>query len=212
MKMKDRNSIYKRILDYRNRGFEVYVTQPSSDDQRKALGFQYYERRPRRVWAKTAGVNDMHSPIIHSATEKLTFTAGYYIIYDPTRLKDDYTEYEGIHCLKTWPVSPLAFYQTYSLLPVQFPYIFEDDNISASVSPDNIFYAIERDLVHAGGFFPVFRHVGVWAKVVSRNTMIAGLEHEGNFHEVPLGDMLALGIDGEPYHMSQEEFSRLYRY
>jgi hypothetical protein len=193
------------INGLREKGFEVYLPRDSNDSEKKALGFKVYSRRPMRLWMKTIGIAEATLYVKISGNERLAAELGYYLIYDPQRLRDGYTQYNGIASLKFWPVSPAAYYKTYSPFPVSFPYAYGE------IGTDTQFSFVERDLVMAGGFSPVFKSVGVWAKEVVSPTVIVGLEHEGTFNEVPIGNMLALGVDGEPYHMSETEFKRLYR-
>ena len=199
-------NIESQIQELRGRGIEVYVPRESSDAEKKSLGFNYYNRRPSRVWAKTIGIAEATLYVtLTGGNERLAAELGYYLIYDPARLRDGYTHYNGVASLKFWPVSPAAYYKTYSPCPVVFPYTYGE------IATDTQLSFVERDLVTGGGFSPVFKSVGVWAKEVTTPTMIVGLEHEGKFNEVPQGNVLALGIDGEPYHMSGAEFKRLYR-
>lgn len=181
---------------------EVYVPQPSTDDQKKELGFKYFDRKKIRLWARTIGLNEAQT-YVEVFGDRLLAELGYYMVFNPTMRRTDELivpgeMVKGFRDLKHYPVRPDAFAQTYRPLAVEWPYDERD------------FTRIELEFVEQGGYFPCFKFAGVWAKIVTRPTAIIGYEHEGQPKEVPLGMVLALGVDGEPYFMTEGNFRNLY--
>jgi hypothetical protein len=59
------------------------------------------------------------------------------------------------------------------------------------------------------GCKPYYKAAGVWAKDLHTDTYIQSLEHEKPVL-VQEGRYLAIGTEGEPYHMSDQSFSNRY--
>lgn len=172
--------------------YETYENMGKVDvDMIRPLGFVYYDRKKKvsMVYPLTQMMIPMH---IHTSwgEELVANDSSYMIILNPV----EPNESRPIHQLDRWPCQWDAFADSYK--PFRVP--VEDLTLA------------EQSLV-AQGARPYYKFVGVWAKLITKPTQIrGGLEHGDRTVEVPIGNVLALGVDGEPYSMTRSKFEELY--
>ncbi len=190
-------------LHIREQYAEIYWRTSSTVKERIDLGFRYYKPRHRILkWARMLSSEEIPR-WIEVWGDRLRVDAGYFLIYDPTStptreereivFSNQYAKFEKD--FDHWPIEPNLFAKTYSLYAIDYPNYDE----------------LTERFVDAGGFVPVYKSAGIWAKPVTIKTAISGIEHgesamQLSFTEVPMGSILALGYDGEPYFMRNEKF------
>lgn len=160
-----------------------------TNHEKRELGFMYYERKPITVMARVLTAMELPRTFTNWNGEPLIADEmGYIVCFNPIKEKDKAIP---MHQLPQYPVKYSVFVQTYRLFELI-------DELNEA----------EKGLI-AQGCLPFYKFVGVWAKPVTTEIQILGLEHK-NPEIVPLGNFLALGVDNEPYHMPAERFNELY--
>lgn len=162
-----------------------------NEQEYREHSYHYYQRRPIVVMAKPLTAMEAPMNIVTSWDEELQATeAGYMVVFNPT---------EGEENTALWyitdrhPIQYDIFADTYALWPGKL----------ADLTPE------QHNLVQQG-CIPYIKIVGVWAKVVNVPTQIRGLEHWNNSVDVPMGHVIAVGIEGEPYNMPFSSFHMRY--
>jgi len=156
----------------------------TDDDLRKA-GFQHYPRRKEIVFVRTLSPQDAPLQIKTDWGDTLVAEAGYKICYRPDKvLRDNIDDYDH------WPVAPEIFSATYQ------PF---DSDAKTPIMLHMI----------AKGCQPFYKVAGVWAKMLDEDVYIQSMEHKKPIL-VEKERFLAIGVDGEPYHMGEMTFHERY--
>ncbi len=152
-----------------------------------AHGFQYHERKKQLVMARVLPPDEAPKTIV-TAWDTLVAQAGYVICYDPGDVVwpalDDYNH---------WPCEPYIFRDTYR------PW----DEPDWKPSPT------EAHLMSLG-CKPCYKVTGVWAKKLTEETFVQSIESPRPVR-VPPGVWIGIGIEGEPYAMSDRSFRSRYQ-
>ena len=155
-----------------------------TDDELRAAGFTYYERKKQLVMVRMMGED---SKRIRMTLETLEVGKGYVLCYDPGHVvrpnPDDYDH---------WPVRPDIFKATYRAWDV------------ANWSPS----APEQHLLRLG-CSPYYKFTGMWAKLVTEPIRVKSIESSEGV-EVPAGMWLAIGTMGEPWYMTEDKLRARY--
>lgn len=193
------------LLALHEQGFEVFEHRwQTTDDFKQQLGFTSYVPKMFRKWSRPVGMNEEGMPL-QVWNDTVYLHVGHQLIHDATSNETAGSPEE----LSRWPVDPIEWALTYSPFPMQvFPYELADDE-TGKVGQSYL-TPVEMMLATIGGFSPVYKSANVWAKLVKSPTAILGLEHTDQPTIVPIGSVLALGINGEPYFMSLDKFHHLY--
>lgn len=154
-----------------------------TDEELKAQGFQYYPPIKRLVMAKLL----VETKNIDVQTETITGKVGDFICYNPGREyrpnPDDYDH---------WPVRRDIFFKNYKAW----------DEPAWKPNP------AEKHLLSLG-CQPYYKHQGVWAQRLRKPRVVQSLESPEPV-EIPPGRWLIIGVEGEPYSTSDEEFRERY--
>jgi len=157
-----------------------------SDSELKKNGFHHYERKKTLVMARILPANEAPLKIHTRWGETLIAKAGYIICYTPgDKSLSSLEQYDQ------WPVEPSIFAKTYKRW-----------NQQLQVTP-----AIRHLLIK--GCRPYYKVAGVWAKPLTEDVYVQSLEDEEP-ELVKKDHVLAIGIEGEPYHMGAETFADRY--
>jgi hypothetical protein len=157
-----------------------------SQEELKENGFEHVPRKKEIVMARELPASEAPLKIRTHWGETLIAQAGYMICYntsdEPLEKLSDYEQ---------WPVDPEIFAKTYKAWD-------EDFQPNAALS-----HLMEN------GCKPYYKAAGVWAKTLEEDVYIQGIEHE---KPVLVGKerVLAIGAEGEPYHMGAETFHDRY--
>lgn len=172
---------------------QYIINQIKSEKVLKNLGFQRYNRRPRISMCRNLPIWEIPKEIKTQWGERQhAHVPGYIAVYDPG---DDDTN-TALHCMTHWFVERSVFARTYTM--------WDGD--------DSALNDVQRNLLNQG-CLPFFKHAGVWAVEIDEpGCRIRGLEAtpEDDPTPVPVGVMLMIGADGEPYFTDKEKFSELY--
>ncbi len=158
-----------------------------TDDQRRAEGYHYYERKKQIVLVRKLLPSEAPM-VIEFPFETVTVEAGYLICYDPgegerkRRMKD----YDH------WPVRPDIFAETYRRWDVP----------RWKPTP------AEKHLMMMG-CRPFYKFAGVWAKQLKEPTYVHSVESDEPVL-APAGMWIALGAKGEPWYIEEENFQDRY--
>ncbi len=165
---------------------DIIRQKTRSNSQLEQDGFKQYPRKKELVMARKLPASEAPLEIKTSRGETLIAQAGYMICYDT----DDkfFTKPEDYD---HWPVEPLIFQKTYKAWDEAF-------------APTKA----QQQLAKIG-CKPYYKAVGIWAKSLETGIYIQGLEHEKPVL-VPEKRVLAIGTEGEPYHMGDETFHDRY--
>ncbi len=168
----------------RARNKKVLRQRMWTDEQLIRAGFHYYKPIKRVVMAKML---DDHANI-ETTLETLTADKGDIMIYTPgDELHDSLDDYDH------WPVRVDLFRHTYARW----------DDMTWQPTPT------QKSLM-GYGCLPYYRKRGVWALKLPISIYIQSLESPEPV-VVPTGRWLAVGSEGEPYHMSDESFRERYQ-
>jgi hypothetical protein len=154
-----------------------------TDDALQQAGFTYYEPIKRLLMARIIK-EDMN---VQMTLEVLTAQSGDIIIYDPGDVV-----HENLDDYEHWPVRADLFKQTYERWNYQ----------GWKATPP------EQHLLRHG-CFPYYKAAGIWALNLPINIYVQSLESPQPI-VVPRGRWLCIGSQGEPYHMSDEDFRARY--
>ncbi len=155
-----------------------------TDQQLIKAGFRYYTPVKRVVMAKM--LDDDRN--IETTLEVLAADKGDILLYTPgDDLHGDLDDYEH------WPVRADLFRQTYARW----------DDMTWQPTPTQKF-------LMSCGCLPYYRKRGVWALKLPISIYIQSLESPEPV-VVPAGRWLAIGAEGEPYHMNNEGFRERYQ-
>lgn len=157
-----------------------------SQEELEENGFEHVPRKKEIVMARELPDSEAPLKIRTAWGETLIAQAGYMICYNTAEERQGkLSDYEH------WPVEPLIFVKTYKAW---------DESFTPN-SPQS--HLIEN------GCKPYYKVAGVWAKTLEEDVYIQGVEHE---KPVLVGKerVLAIGAEGEPYHMGSETFHDRY--
>lgn len=165
----------------------MYQKRDWTDRELRAAGFVPYARRKQLLMARCVTPDEAPLAIKTDQGDTLTATAGYYLVYDPNdSVRGRIDEYNH------WPVAPQIFEKAYGQWDEPLP----DPTPAEQHLLDN-------------GCKPYYKAVGVWAKAIEQDTYVQSMEHQRPVL-VLRGRVVAIGQEGEPYHMSQDSFLRRY--
>lgn len=164
-----------------------YQQRDWNDDELRAQGFEHYERRKRMMLARQLGTTEKPLQIRTDQGDILNVKVGYYLVYDAGEVVQ-----ASLHDYYQWPVDPHIFESTYRAWDEAMPPLT----------------AAEQDLLNRG-CQPYYKAAGVWAKSLEEDTYIQSMEHDAPVL-IQQGRVIAIGSEGEPYHMSQESFVERY--
>jgi len=167
---------------------EVIMQRSRSKRELRREGFVYYERRKELVMVRELPVEEAPKQIISSCDEPLVVDAGYMICYSPS---DDL--HPTLDSYDHWPVEPEIFEDTYS------PWDGPVKNLPRAAKK-----------MMKLGCLPYYKSRGVWAKKTDAPCLIQSLESEKPFR-VEAGWIVIIGADGEPYCMTEAEFTSRYQ-
>lgn len=169
-----------------NKNFDVIQRRVWTEEELQEAGFQYYERRKQVVMARELPPEEAPKTI-KTSWDTLVAEAGSMICYEPSYMPqptlDDYNH---------WPVDRQLFEDTYARWD----------------EPDRTPTPAEMDLL-LKGCEPYYKFAGVWAKSLERDTFVLSLEST-NSARIPAGAWLCIGVDGEPWSQTEDEFRARY--
>ncbi len=151
-----------------------------------ARGFQYHNRRKEVVMARELPAEEAPLTIV-TPWDTLIAQAGYMICYEVGDVV--WPALEDYH---HWPVEPRIFRESY------VPWDEPDWKPSPAA-------ARLMEL----GCKPFYKVTGVWAKKLAEATPVQSLESKEPV-VIPPGVWLNIGVEGEPYSVSDHTFSRRY--
>ena len=159
-----------------------------TDDELLAAGFHPYQRRKTVVLARELPPHEAPK-IIRVELDTLVVPAGYMLCYEvnggsPKPSIDDYPQR---------PVDPVIFSKTFRR--------WDEDFWKPTPA--------QRHLLDMG-CEPFFKAVGTWAKQLDVPQWIQSLESVEPIC-VPVGAWVLIGVDGEPYSTTDEEFRKRYQ-
>lgn len=167
---------------------EVIRQRSWTKKQLRAAGFQYFERRKELIMVRELPAAEAPKQIVSSCDEPLVVEAGYMICYSPGK-----TRQSDLDAYEQWPVEPEIFDDTYS------PW----DETAWKPTP-----AVKH--LMKLGCQPYYKSSGVWAKKVDEPCTIQSLESEKPF-QVEIGWIVVIGVNGEPYSMTEDSFTSRYQ-
>lgn len=150
-------------------------------------GFRYHARKRQIVMARILQPHEAPKTIV-TPWDTLVAPAGYVICYEPGD-----TVWPSLEDYHQWPVAPTIFRQTYARWGGR----------GWQPTP------AEAHLV-ALGCKPFYKFAGVWAKMLTEPTTIQTLESPEPV-VVPPGVWVSIGVEGEPYTMSDWNFTSRYK-
>lgn len=164
-----------------------FITQHDWTPQElRESGFHKFNRKKRMVLARRLPDEEAPLKIRLEDGGLLVAEAGYMICYHPEGgAQPTLADY------KHWPVEPNIFAETY-----------EDWDDPWVPTP------AQQHLLQSG-CKAYFKAVGVWAKELEAPIYLQSLEHDKPVL-VPEGTVVAIGPEGEPYHIDQDTFEDSY--
>lgn len=165
---------------------EVIQTKKWTKEELQQMGFKQYPRKKAIVMARCLPASEAPLEIHTDQGDILVAQAGYMICYQVGE-----TVQPNISDYLHWPVEPHIFESNY-----------RDWDEKFEPTP------VMKHLM-AHGCKPYYKAVGVWAKDLAEAVYIQSLEHEKPVL-VREGRFLAIGTEGEPYHMSDKSFHNRY--
>jgi hypothetical protein len=164
----------------------VVRKQDWTDEELKEKGFEHVPRKKELIMARELPASEAPLQIRTHWGEILIAQAGYMICYSVAdELKANISDYEH------WPVEAAIFEKTYKAWDEAF-------------QPN----PAQRHLIEHG-CKPYYKTAGVWAKTLEEDIYIQGVEHEKPIL-VSKERVLAIGAEGEPYHMGNDTFHDRY--
>lgn len=165
---------------------EVLRQRAWTDDELRAAGFRYYERKKQLVMVRELPASE--APVeMDLAVDKVIVPAGYLICYDPGQaIHAALADYDA------WPVEPGIFASTYR----------------AWDEPDWAPNETERRLIELG-CRPYYKASGVWAKRLNEPMAVQSRESPEPVL-VERGAWVAVGSEGEPWPIANEAFRERY--
>jgi hypothetical protein len=164
----------------------VVRKQDWTDQELKNKGFEHVPRKKELVMARELPAAEAPLQIRTHWGETLIAQAGYMICYTVgDEAKARLSDYEH------WPVEAAIFAKTYKLW---------DEAFEPSPAQEHLLQY---------GCKPYYKAAGVWAKTLEEDIYIQGVEHEKPVL-VAKERVLAIGAEGEPYHMGSETFHDRY--
>lgn len=155
-----------------------------TDEQLKKAGFRNYPPIKRVVMARMLD----EDANIETTLEILAADKGDIMLYAPgEQLHENIDDYDH------WPVRADLFRQTYARW----------DDMTWQPTPT-------QKYLMSNGCLPYYRKRGVWALMLPISIYIQSLESPEPV-VVPAGRWLAIGAEGEPYHMNDESFRERYQ-
>ncbi|MBC8098737.1 MAG: hypothetical protein H7Y11_04800 [Armatimonadetes bacterium] len=159
-----------------------YWTEPELRTQ----GFNYYPRIKQLVMA--GRLQPAQAPLkIAYEVEVITAEAGDVLIFDPGTLR-----HQRMQEYNYWSVKPTIFKQTYRKW---------DDNAWSPNAP-------QAHLMQHG-CRPYYKQAGVWARLLTKPTPVQSLESHTPVL-IPKGMWVAVGSQGEPWHIEDSDFRSRY--
>jgi hypothetical protein len=165
---------------------DVIQTKKWTVEELKQMGFKQYPRKKTIIMARRLPAAEAPLEIKTDQGDTLIAPAGYMICYQV-----DETLQPTINDYFHWPVEPKIFES-----------IYRDWDEKFEPTP-----AMQHLLEF--GCKPYYKAAGVWAKDLDEAVYIQSLEHEKPVL-VSEGRYLAIGSEGEPYHMSDKSFHNRY--
>jgi hypothetical protein len=165
---------------------EVIQPKKWTDEQLKEAGFKQYARRKVLIMARLLPAHEAPLEIKTDQGDTIVAQAGYMICYDAGD-----TVHQNLRDFYHWPVEPKIFEATY-----------REWDEKLEMTP-----AMQR-LVELG-CKPYYKTAGVWAKDLEQDVYIQSLEHAKPVL-VQKDRYVAIGAEGEPYHMSEKSFHNRY--
>jgi len=156
------------------------------DTDLRAHGFKQFDRKKEIIMVRSLPANEAPKIIHTSWGETLIAQAGYFICYAP-----DGEPQAHLDQYNHWPVHPDIFRKTYQKWADKFEPTPAQQHLLKN------------------GCQPYYKAVKVWAKELDEGVYIQGLEHERPVL-VPKKRVLAIGAEGEPYHMGDQTFHDRY--
>lgn len=178
MQMNEYDEITEDIIRQRN----------WTEDELKAHGFSYYERKKEVVLARKLPDEEAPKTITTSQGDTLIAQEGYIICYS-----GDEGEFNTLDEYVQWPVEPSIFAKTYKR--------WDDPDWKPSLA--------EQKLIELG-CKPYYKFVGVWAKKTDEDLLLQSLEHDDPV-KVETGKYIAIGSEGEPYSMGEQTLHSRYK-
>jgi hypothetical protein len=157
-----------------------------TEEELVARGFRYFPRKKQIVMARELPASEAPKTIV-TAWDTLIAQAGYMICYDPGQVV-----WPGLEDYFHWPVEPEIFHKTYK------PW----DEADLTPSPT------ESHLMSLG-CKPYYKFVGIWAKKLNEDALVQTMESPEPV-TIPPGVWLSIGVEGEPYAMSDRTFHTRY--
>ena len=165
---------------------KVYVQQHWTDQALKADGFKAYPSVKRLTMVRLLPPEEAPK-IIESDGEMLTAEAGYWIAYVAGKvLKETLDDYNPR------PIDPDVFADTYRA--------WDEASVALTVTQAHL-----QQL----GCQPYYKFAGVWAKQLDTDAWIQGMESEEPVL-IPAGAWLCIGINGEPWSVTEAWFQTHY--
>lgn len=154
-----------------------------TDDELKAGGFQYYTPIKRLIMARLL----IEDKAIDISTETITGKIGDFICYLPdTQAKASPDDYEH------WPVRRDIFFKNYKL--------WDEPNWQPNPAEQHL---------KTAGCEPYYKFLGVWAQRLHKGRRVQSLESPAPVL-VPAGYWLMIGVAGEPYSTTDDDFRSRY--
>ncbi|MCU0499542.1 MAG: hypothetical protein MUF87_19505 [Anaerolineae bacterium] len=164
----------------------ILKQRPWTEIELRAQGFAYYERKKQLVLAGRLPSTRAPLPILYDF-ETVYAQAGDVICFTPTeQIRKSIMDYTH------WSVKPDIFRETYR--------IWDAPHWTPNAG-------VQHLMRH--GCRPYYKHQGVWAKQLTEPLTLQSLE-SAEPTEVPVGAWLAIGSQGEPWHIAPENFYERY--
>jgi hypothetical protein len=168
------------------RPMRVIRQQKWNDEELVARGFRYFPRKKQLVMARELPASEAPKTIV-TAWDSLVAQAGTMICYEPGDVV-----WPGLDDYFHWPVEKDIFGKTYRP--------WDEPNWTPT--------GAEAHLMSLG-CKPYYKYVGVWAKQLTEETVIQSLESPEPVN-VPPGAWVSIGVEGEPYALSDRSFNSRY--
>lgn len=165
---------------------EVYESKKWTKEELKELGFKQYARRKNVIMARRLPSSEAPLEIKTDQGDTIIAQADYMICYNAGD-----TVLPQLRDYHHWPVEPNIFNATYK----------EWDEPIELTPPMKHLMKL--------GCQPYYKAAGVWAKDLDEDVYIQSLEHEKPVL-VQKDRYLAIGSEGEPYHLSDTSFNSRY--
>ncbi|MEQ8672626.1 MAG: hypothetical protein RLP44_12020 [Aggregatilineales bacterium] len=177
-----------RIQDYDEITEDIVRQRNWTEDELKAQGYSYYERKKDVVLARKLPDSEAPKTIRTAQGDTLIAQEGYIICYSSSE-----GEFDSLEKFVQWPVEPSIFAKTYKR--------WDDPDWQ----PD----PAQLKLI-ALGCKPYYKFVGVWVKKAKDDVLLQSLEHAEPV-KVKTGQYIAIGSDGEPYSMGENTLHSRYK-